>query len=40
MLSDVTIGQYLPGNSPIHKLDPRAKIVISFAETIFRSEFV
>lgn len=29
MLSDVTIGQYLPGNSPIHKLDPRAKIVIS-----------
>ena len=29
MLSDVTIGQYLPGDSPIHKLDPRAKIVIS-----------
>lgn len=29
MLSDVTIGQYLPGDSPVHKLDPRAKIVAS-----------
>ena len=29
MLSDVTIGQYLPGDSLIHKMDARAKIVIS-----------
>lgn len=29
MLSDAAIGQYLPGDSLIHKLDPRAKIVIS-----------
>jgi len=27
MLKDITIGQYIPGNSPIHKLDPRAKII-------------
>ena len=29
MLSDITIGQYLPGESFIHKLDPRTKIIIS-----------
>lgn len=29
MLKDITIGQYLPGESFIHKLDPRAKILIS-----------
>ncbi len=27
MLSDITIGQYLPGNSFLHKLDPRTKII-------------
>ena len=27
MLKDVTLGQYFPGNTPIHKLDPRAKIL-------------
>lgn len=26
-MASSTIGQYLPGNSPVHKLDPRAKIV-------------
>ena len=29
MLRDVTIGQYFPGNSIIHRLDPRFKIVIT-----------
>lgn len=29
MLKDITIGQYLPGESFIHKLDPRTKIIIS-----------
>lgn len=29
MLKDITIGQYLPGESFIHKLDPRTKILIS-----------
>ena len=27
MLKDITLGQYFPGNSPIHRLDPRTKIV-------------
>ncbi len=30
MLRDITIGQYFPGNSLIHRLDPRFKIVITF----------
>lgn len=30
MLSDITIGQYFPGDSLIHRLDPRFKIVITF----------
>lgn len=29
MLQDITIGQYIPGESFIHKLDPRTKIIIS-----------
>lgn len=29
MIKDITIGQYIPGESFIHKLDPRAKILIS-----------
>ena len=27
MLKDITIGQYYPANSKIHKLDPRTKII-------------
>jgi len=30
MLRDITIGQYFPIDSPIHRLDPRIKIIISF----------
>lgn len=29
LLRDITIGQYFPGNSLIHRLDPRFKIVIT-----------
>ena len=29
MLQDITIGQYIPGESFTHKLDPRTKIIIS-----------
>ncbi len=29
MIKDITIGQYVPGNSFIHKLDPRTKILVS-----------
>lgn len=28
MLKDVTLGQYFPGNSPIHLLDPRTKLIL------------
>lgn len=31
MLRDITIGQYFPGKSVIHKLDPRVKIVLTLA---------
>ena len=27
MLKDITLGQYFPGNSIVHKLDPRTKII-------------
>ena len=30
MIKDITIGQYFPGNSLVHKLDPRAKLVLTF----------
>ncbi len=30
MLSDITIGQYFPGNSILHRLDPRTKVVLLF----------
>lgn len=26
-LKDITLGQYFPGSSPIHRLDPRAKLI-------------
>lgn len=28
MIKDISIGQFFPGNSLLHKLDPRAKIII------------
>ena len=31
MLSDITLGQYFPGNSPLHRLDPRTKILLAIA---------
>ena len=37
MLTDITLGQYFPGTSFLHKLDPRIKIVatIIFIVAIF-----
>jgi energy-coupling factor transport system permease protein len=29
MLKDITIGQFFPGNSVVHRLDPRFKIIIT-----------
>lgn len=31
MLKDITIGQYFPGTSPVHKMDPRMKIILTMA---------
>ena len=28
MLKDITLGQYFPGKSPVHLLDPRTKLLI------------
>ena len=28
MLKDITLGQYFPGDTPAHKLDPRTKIIL------------
>lgn len=29
MLKDVTLGQYFPGNTPVHRMDPRMKLVLT-----------
>ena len=34
MLSEITIGQFFPGNSLVHRLDPRIKLVLTFAYII------
>lgn len=31
MIKDITLGQYYPGNSVIHRLDPRTKLVLMIA---------
>jgi len=31
MLKDITLGQYLPGNTVVHRLDPRTKILLTTA---------
>ena len=31
MISDITLGQFFPGNSLLHRLDPRTKIILTFA---------
>ena len=29
MLRDITLGQYMPGNTVVHRLDPRTKIILT-----------
>ena len=31
MIRDITIGQYYPGKSLLHKIDPRMKLILTFA---------
>ena len=37
MLKDITLGQYFPGDTVVHRLDPRTKLilVIAFIVTLF-----
>ena len=28
MLKDITLGQFVPGNSPVHRMDPRTKLIM------------
>lgn len=34
MLDNVTIGQYFPGDSPVHRMDPRMKLILTVAYVI------
>lgn len=34
MLKDITLGQYFPGETVIHRMDPRVKIIVTFAYII------
>lgn len=34
MIKDITLGQYFPGDSVVHRLDPRTKILIALAYLI------
>lgn len=34
MIRDITIGQFFPGNSVIHRLDPRMKLILTFVYII------
>ena len=42
MLKDITLGQYFPGNTPIHRLDPRTKLlcVILYIVALFNAKSV
>ena len=31
MLKDITLGQYFPGNTVVHRLDPRTKLILTLA---------
>ena len=38
MIRDITIGQYYPADSVIHKLDPRTKLVGTIGILVLRKE--
>ncbi|MCI1956209.1 MAG: energy-coupling factor transporter transmembrane protein EcfT [Oscillospiraceae bacterium] len=35
MIRDITLGQYIPGRSLIHRMDPRVKIALTFVFIVF-----
>ena len=42
MLKDITLGQYFPGESIVHKLDPRTKLILTvvYIVALFSAKFV
>ena len=40
MLKDITLGQYFPGQSPLHRMDPRTKLLmlVLYIVAIFMSD--
>ncbi len=40
MLKDITLGQYFPGNSPVHRMDPRTKLIllVAYIVALFSAE--
>ena len=39
MIRDITIGQYYPGKSLLHKIDPRMKLILTFAIIVVKCLF-
>ena len=41
-LKDITLGQYFPGDTPIHRLDPRTKILLTifYIVALFMADFL
>ncbi len=35
MIKDITLGQYFPGNSILHRLDPRCKLILAVLYMVF-----
>jgi len=34
MIKDITLGQYIPGTSPLHRMDPRCKVLLTVAYVV------
>ena len=34
MIKDITLGQYIPGTSPLHRMDPRSKVILTIAYVV------
>ena len=35
MITDITLGQFFPGKSVVHRLDPRAKLLLTLLLIVF-----
>ena len=38
MIKDITIGQFFPGRSPVHRLDPRARRIFTLGSRRWTGE--